>query len=70
VTDGVTEAMDAQGNLYGRGRLESLVSRSGGRETAAGLLKMIRDDVNAHAGDAERSDDITILVLKWRGPKP
>jgi serine phosphatase RsbU (regulator of sigma subunit) len=70
VTDGVTEAMDAQGNLYGRGRLESLVSRSGGRETAAGLVKMIRDDVDAHAGDAERSDDITIVVLKWRGPKP
>jgi CHASE2 domain-containing sensor protein/serine phosphatase RsbU (regulator of sigma subunit) len=70
VTDGVTEAMDAESKLYGRGRLESLIARSVGRETAGGLLKMIWDDVGAHAGNAERSDDITILVLKWLGPKP
>jgi serine phosphatase RsbU (regulator of sigma subunit)/CHASE2 domain-containing sensor protein len=67
VTDGVTEAMDSQARLYGRARLEELLSRRRKNEGAGDLLRAIRRDVESHAAGAERSDDITILVLKWNG---
>jgi serine phosphatase RsbU (regulator of sigma subunit) len=35
--------------------------------SAGALVRAIREDVESHVGDAERSDDITILVLKWKG---
>lgn len=67
VTDGVTEAMDAAERLYGRSRLENLLARQSARVSASALLRAVRTDVELHAAGAERSDDITILVLKWMG---
>ncbi len=67
VTDGVTEAMDAHERLYGRSRLEDFLAAQSPAATAANLLQAIRDDVESHVAGAERSDDITILVLRWRG---
>jgi serine phosphatase RsbU (regulator of sigma subunit) len=67
VTDGVTEAMDAGEQLYGRSRLENLLARQPVRVSAGTLLRTVRTDVESHAAGAERSDDITILVLKWKG---
>lgn len=62
-TDGVTEAMSKDGELYGDERLEAavnLTSEACPRE----LVKAVRDDVAMHALDAEQSDDITVLVLE------
>jgi serine phosphatase RsbU (regulator of sigma subunit) len=67
VTDGVTEAMNPDGRLYGRARLESLLAARSDQAAAGDLLRRIREDVESHVGGAERSDDITILVLKWTG---
>lgn len=67
VTDGVTEAMNADGRLYGRRRLEALVAAIASRGSSRNLLRTIREDVEAHVAGAERSDDVTILVLKWYG---
>lgn len=65
-TDGVTEAMDTDGVLYGMERLLSRLDLG----TAAGSEALVNDilaDVKAHAGNAEQSDDITILALRFRG---
>jgi serine phosphatase RsbU (regulator of sigma subunit) len=67
VTDGVTEAMDPGEQLYGRARLENLLARQPAPVGASALLRAVRADVESHAGSAEHSDDITILVLKWNG---
>lgn len=67
VTDGVTEAMDPDDRLYGRARLEKLLAARMVGVSAGALVRAIREDVESHVGDAERSDDITILVLKWKG---
>jgi serine phosphatase RsbU (regulator of sigma subunit) len=66
-TDGVTEAMNAGDELYGRQRLFSILKSSAGSTEALQLVNAIRDDVRAFVLTTERSDDLTILVLRWNG---
>ncbi|MBJ7310910.1 CHASE2 domain-containing protein [Rugamonas sp. CCM 8940] len=94
-TDGVTEAMDAAGQVYGNARLDSLLAvhsgqggtapgagagvgeaaltaghvvPPGGGVTPADVVRAVREDVRAHVGAAEPSDDLALLVLRWNGP--
>ncbi len=62
-TDGVTEAMNAEGELYGEERLETLVNADFTYHPRA-LVEAVRRDVAKHAAGAEQSDDITILALE------
>jgi len=66
-TDGVTEAMNVDGELYGRQRLFSVLKSSAGATDALQLVNAVRDDVRAFVLATERSDDLTILVLRWNG---
>lgn len=60
-TDGVTEAMDVSGQLYGEERLEQLLT--GSAETLAdGLTTVSLNAVEAFEEGAEQSDDVTILA--------
>jgi sigma-B regulation protein RsbU (phosphoserine phosphatase) len=62
-TDGVTEARNPRGNLYGERRLMSLIAdRAYG--SAAALLDAIDTAVNDHTAGAAPSDDITLLALR------
>jgi sigma-B regulation protein RsbU (phosphoserine phosphatase) len=61
-TDGVTEAMDIDHNLYGDPRLEEIINTVK-NESAAGIVHRIRDDVHDFAGEAPQADDITMLCL-------
>jgi serine phosphatase RsbU (regulator of sigma subunit) len=69
-TDGVTEAMNAGAELYGRRRLFEVLGASGDAGDAMQLVNAIRDDVRDFVGATERSDDITILALRWNGGAP
>ena len=63
VTDGVTEAVDASGREFGDERVrQALASRkgAGASETLAGLVSA----VDAWAGPAGCSDDLTALILR------
>ena len=62
-TDGVTEAFDAAGNLYGESRLLAELTRQSGQSAAATADALLRS-VRAHAGDYPQSDDIAVLALK------
>jgi len=62
-TDGVTEAMDEDGDLYGEQRLEELV-KSNFTLHPRRLVDAVRRSVSLHAQGAEQSDDITILSLE------
>ncbi len=66
-TDGVTEAMDAAGRVYGNVRLDRLLGGLGGADPAE-VVRAVREDVRAHVGAAEPSDDLAVLVLCWSGP--
>ncbi len=65
-TDGVTEAMDSDMNMYEEERLTGYLKRTNGssvRELAAGSIA----DLKAFAGSAPQSDDITVLALRYLG---
>jgi sigma-B regulation protein RsbU (phosphoserine phosphatase) len=67
-TDGVSEAQDRRGGFFGSERLVSAAASLRGAPPAtltAGVLGAVR----AFAGDAPQSDDITILTLRYLGPR-
>ncbi|MBQ7705526.1 MAG: SpoIIE family protein phosphatase [Selenomonadaceae bacterium] len=63
-TDGVTEAMNKNEELYGEERLINCLNRSDKNFSVEELLNFVRADVNAHVNGAAQSDDITMLALK------
>jgi phosphoserine phosphatase RsbU/P len=60
-TDGVSEAMNAKGDLYGTDRLRTLVKGESGDTQKLGTV--IRGDVRKHAGGHPQNDDITLMVF-------
>ena len=67
VSDGVPEAMDRGGRLYGRQRLVHLLADLARAEPEI-IAAAIREHVRSFVGDAEPSDDLTVLVVRWNGP--
>ncbi len=65
-TDGVTEAMDTGDHLYSDPRLLAILADQYGREPQA-VVEVVAEDVARHVGDAEPSDDITMLCLRFHG---
>ena len=67
-TDGVTEAMNSKQELYSDERLlHFLDTVDKGKVTD--VVKAVNKSVVGFAGDAEQSDDITMLALKYAGSK-
>ena len=63
VTDGITEAENEKGELFGNDRLTDYFKLATGPPWAQGLLEKI----DSWRGDAVMNDDLTILEL-WRDP--
>ena len=62
-TDGVPEATDADGKMFGTERLlETLSAAANG--TAKELLEAVSTDVEAFVGTAPQFDDLTMLAIK------
>jgi sigma-B regulation protein RsbU (phosphoserine phosphatase) len=62
-TDGVPEATDADGNMFGIQKL--LKTLNGASDySARGLLEAIDKDVERFVGKAPQFDDLTMLALK------
>lgn len=68
-TDGVTEATDPDQKLYGEERLRSFMNSHADIATAA-VLRTLREDIDAFAGAAPQFDDITMLLLDFKGKGP
>jgi CHASE2 domain-containing sensor protein/serine phosphatase RsbU (regulator of sigma subunit) len=68
VTDGVLEAMSPKAEPYGRTRFEALLDKVGRAASAAEVGEAIRLEVSRFADGVEQSDDLAILVLRWKGP--
>jgi serine phosphatase RsbU (regulator of sigma subunit) len=65
-TDGVTEAQDARGAFFGRKRLFDLVRANAGASSSE-LHDAIQGAVREFTEGAPQSDDITLVVLDYRG---
>ena len=62
-TDGVTEAIDISEQEFGDDRLKGCLSKSSGKSCQQ-IIDAIKADVSEFVGEAEQSDDITMLALK------
>lgn len=68
-TDGVTEAMDGGGSLYGNDRLiRALAAES--FDAARPIVDDVIRSVHEFVGTTAQSDDITVLALTFRGGEP
>lgn len=65
-SDGVTEANDCNGALYGEERLERILELLGTNEPQD-IINAVWNDVCTYEGIAEQFDDITMLVLRFNG---
>ncbi|MDD2960976.1 MAG: SpoIIE family protein phosphatase [Muribaculaceae bacterium] len=63
-TDGITEAENAENELYGEQRLKEILETNK-QEEAKTISEKVLIDVSRHAGITPQSDDITLLVLKY-----
>lgn len=64
-TDGVTEATDANDELYGMERLCTILNKAK-NGTPHEILPAVKNDINAFVGEAEQFDDITMLCLEYK----
>ncbi len=69
LTDGVTEAQNAAGELFGPARVhQALLALKDGAGNARAAVDALVNDVAAFVGGAEPADDLTVLALRWHGP--
>ena len=65
-TDGITEAVNTDNDQYGEDRLAAYLNHhkeDGLKDTLVGL----RNNIDCFAGDAEQFDDMTMLILEYKG---
>ena len=67
-TDGVTEATNASGELFGSKRLLKTLEDVGDGVPDA-VLPMVKTAIDDFVGDAPQFDDITMLCMKYLGPQ-
>jgi len=64
-TDGLTEAENANKELFGRDRIDKVLATFSGSPQQ--LIEAMTDAVHQYVGDTEQSDDLTMLAFKYRG---
>lgn len=64
-TDGVTEAMNSKGEMFGDDGLMDFVIKEG-NQGAKQLMDLLSSAVHKHADGADQSDDITALAVRYR----
>ena len=73
-TDGVTEAMNNDEELYGEDRLQNILSfgdkyleNPSDTLIAESVCRTVKDDIDRFTDGAEQSDDITMLCIRYIG---
>lgn len=66
-TDGLTEAMDANKNLFGIERIEDVANQilGQGHQEPQQIIDQMTDAVHQFVGDAEQSDDLTMMAIQY-----
>ncbi len=65
-TDGVPEATNADGVMFGTDRMLSALN-AGKNETSEKLLEDVRKEVDAFVGNADQFDDLTMMAFSYKG---
>lgn len=64
-TDGVTEATNANNELYGMDRLTDILGENSALSPTK-LLPKVKEDIDRFVGEAPQFDDITMLCLEYK----
>lgn len=64
-TDGVTEAIDSAGEMYSLERLKKFLNDIDKNISAEEILAAVRTELEIFSVNAEQSDDITMLAIKF-----
>ena len=64
-TDGVTEATNADNELYGKERLLLVLNKNKG-QTPKETLASVKADIDTFVGEAPQFDDVTMLCVEYR----
>lgn len=64
-TDGVTEATNAEYELYDQDRLTAVLKKNASKSPTE-LLPLVRADIDAFVGKAPQFDDITMLCIEFK----
>jgi serine phosphatase RsbU (regulator of sigma subunit) len=68
-TDGVTEAMNPTGTYFGEEALaETCLDALRRGLDGAGMQQLIEDQLRAWHGGGAPGDDVTMIIISWRGP--
>jgi serine phosphatase RsbU (regulator of sigma subunit) len=62
-TDGLSEAMSPEAELFGEGRLRKVIEESEGLESEA-IKERILEEIRRFVGEAAQNDDMTLVLLK------
>lgn len=65
-TDGITEALSAEGTFYGLDRFRRAIHSQSGR-SAQGVLDRVIDHIASFVGETPPSDDLTFMVVQRLG---
>jgi sigma-B regulation protein RsbU (phosphoserine phosphatase) len=68
-TDGITEAMNAESDLFGELRLSRIVEEHGHLESGE-LRERILREIEAFVGSADQHDDMTMILMKIERAMP
>ena len=63
-TDGLTEAENTKHKLFGRERINGVITGFSGSPQQ--LIEAMTDAVHQFVGDTEQSDDLTMLAFKYK----
>jgi sigma-B regulation protein RsbU (phosphoserine phosphatase) len=64
-TDGVREARNAAGEMFGQDRLKDAIRTAAG-EGAEAVRKSILDSLETFTGEIDREDDVTLAVVRLK----
>ena len=67
-TDGITEATDSHGTLYGTKRLLEALNGDPEAKPEA-LIRTLRESIDRFVGEAPQFDDMTVLCMRYYGPE-
>jgi phosphoserine phosphatase RsbU/P len=62
-TDGITEALDNEGNEFGLERMLASL-QSAAKEAAQAIVARLIDDLRNFVGATPQNDDITLIVIR------
>ncbi|MBP3820278.1 SpoIIE family protein phosphatase [bacterium] len=66
-TDGVTEALNENDDMYGEDRLKDCLNKNKDITNIKDIINTIKNDVKQFSGSVSQSDDMTMLIFKYYG---